>query len=361
MNNGVQRRIAVFAVISLVAVAFAGARYARLTDRILPTTYEVFAELASSGGLYPGAEVTYRGVPVGKVTDVRLDRIGVTARLAIRNQWKIPSPVTAAVHNRSAVGEQYIDLTPGTARNGNLENGATIPRERTSIPLPEETLVTSLDELMESINKNDLHTVVSELNEATAGRAEDISRVLAHTDDLVRASNEHLPETVSLLRNAATVLRTQQAGASDLKILARGLAEVTTTLRARDGEIRAVIDRGSPAATQLTGLLTDLRVPTHELLSRVRVLAQMARQNLPGIAQFLSIFPWDVATIQPAARGGRAHLSLTLSPFPTACQRGYIDPSQWRSTQDLTDLGAIFGLRCVEPDKNWRGTAQIDR
>ena len=93
-------------------VVVAGVRYARLWEAVSPSTYEVSVELERSGGIFERAEVTYRGVTVGRVRAVDFRQDGVTAVLAIDEQWRIPDDLTVAVHNRSAVGEQYVDLVP---------------------------------------------------------------------------------------------------------------------------------------------------------------------------------------------------------------------------------------------------------
>ena len=49
---------------------------------------------------------------VGRVAEVDFRRDGVVAQLDIAQEWQIPSDLAANVHNRSAVGEQYVDLVP---------------------------------------------------------------------------------------------------------------------------------------------------------------------------------------------------------------------------------------------------------
>ncbi|CAM5522554.1 hypothetical protein SPURM210S_00671 [Streptomyces purpurascens] len=78
--------------------------------------------------MFPGAEVTYRGVPVGKVGALRLaGPDGVSVTLDIEDGApRIPADTLAVVANRSAVGEQYVDLQPRTSHGPYLLNGGTI-------------------------------------------------------------------------------------------------------------------------------------------------------------------------------------------------------------------------------------------
>jgi hypothetical protein len=81
----------------------------------------VTAQFKQSGGIFTGAEVSYRGVRVGVVSDMRLTRDGVDVILSIENSSRpIPADTVAQVANKSAVGEQYVDMQPRTDRAPSL-------------------------------------------------------------------------------------------------------------------------------------------------------------------------------------------------------------------------------------------------
>src|ERR1700744_6601173 len=111
------------AVLSLVTVLSCGAMPFNFMK--LPATlfgmgeYTVAVDLPQSGGLYQTSVVTYRGTDVGQVKSVDVTETGVRAVLAMRSGVKVPSDVQASVHSRSAIGEQYIELTP---KPGNVEH-----------------------------------------------------------------------------------------------------------------------------------------------------------------------------------------------------------------------------------------------
>ena len=90
------------------------------------TSYTVVAHFADSGGIYQGGEVSYRGVKIGQVSDMRLTRDGVDVVLSIDKGRKIPADTLALVANKSAVGEQYVDLEPRTDKGPYLHNGSSI-------------------------------------------------------------------------------------------------------------------------------------------------------------------------------------------------------------------------------------------
>src|SRR6476661_2607896 len=106
-----KKQLLVFVFITLIGVSFVGARYAKLGRLFYNSDYTVNAEFAQSGGIFTGSEVTYRGVGVGRVSDMKLTSKGVDVVLSItKSEDKIPANTLAQVANKSAVGEQYVDL-----------------------------------------------------------------------------------------------------------------------------------------------------------------------------------------------------------------------------------------------------------
>jgi phospholipid/cholesterol/gamma-HCH transport system substrate-binding protein len=124
-------QLAVFVLISLLGVSYVSARYVGLTDKVTGSTYLVSADFAESGGIFTNAEVTYRGVTVGRVDRLELKSDGVRVHLRLDDGTQIPADTAAVVANRSAVGEQYVDLQPKRAGAPYLAAGGVIPRRNT--------------------------------------------------------------------------------------------------------------------------------------------------------------------------------------------------------------------------------------
>ena len=103
ITKTVRWQLTALVLVTIVAVGYAGFRYAGL-DRIFgATTYPVTVELADSGGIFSGADVTYRGVSVGRVGPLSLTARGVDVQLDIENSAPaIPADARALV---DALGE----------------------------------------------------------------------------------------------------------------------------------------------------------------------------------------------------------------------------------------------------------------
>lgn len=171
ITRTVKAQLLAFATVTAIGVSYVGAEYTGLVDDVLGRGYTVRADFADSGGIFPGAEVTYRGVPVGRVGALRLTGSdGVSVALDIKDGApRIPADTLAVVANRSAVGEQYVDLQPRTSHGPYLLDGSAIPRGSTRVPLATTDLVLSLDGLVNSVGKDDLRITVDELGKAFSG------------------------------------------------------------------------------------------------------------------------------------------------------------------------------------------------
>ena len=78
-----KKQLIAFVILTLLGVTFVGGRYARLDRLFYDSTYSVNAHFAQSGGIFTGAEVTYRGVGIGQVSKLKLTNKGVDVVLAI--------------------------------------------------------------------------------------------------------------------------------------------------------------------------------------------------------------------------------------------------------------------------------------
>lgn len=335
IRRSVKLQLVAFAAITLLAVSFLSARYVGLGARLFGNGYVVTADFADSGGIFAGAEVTYRGVPVGRVDRLRLTSGGVLVDLRLDDGTRVPTGARAVVADRSAVGEQYVDLEPSRDSAPWLSGGSRIPRSDTAIPVPVATVLSDVDKTVGSVDRQQLVTVVDQLGAAFASGGQDLQRLLDAGDQLTRSATAALPETVDLINDGSTVLATQQAGSASIRSFSHDLAQLSGTLKDHDSDVRVVLDRGTLASTEVTRLLQDNRSGLSTLLTNLVTVGQVTALNNAGLRQILVTYPDVVAgsfTVLPG--DGTAHFGLVLNVNdPPACLAGYgatrrTDPDQ---------------------------------
>ena len=88
---------------------------------------QVIAVLPRADGVRVGAPVTYRGLNIGNVENLRIDRGRVIAELRIRRaDGKIRQDDTLRVRSVGIFGDVSLDFTPGDASAPFLESTDTL-------------------------------------------------------------------------------------------------------------------------------------------------------------------------------------------------------------------------------------------
>jgi phospholipid/cholesterol/gamma-HCH transport system substrate-binding protein len=342
-----------FVVITLVGVAYVGARYAKLDRVIVDDAYTVVAHFEDSGGIFAGGEVTYRGVRVGQVDKLELTEAGVDVYLDIENEYdEIPADTMAIVGNRSAVGEQYVELQPNVDAKPYLGNDAEIPVENTELPIQTETLLADLSATVSSVDQEDLRTTINELGTGFAGAGEDLQKIIDAGNSFIETADENFDVTKALIEGGNTVLRGQVASESALRTFATQLSLFSGTLADADPDLNRVIDSGSFAANQLRTFLEANRVDLSELIRDLTTTGEVIVKRLDGVAQFLVIYPYAVEgafTVVSKSASGLydAHFGLVLNTG-AICTKGY-EGTNKRPPREGGNAPMNTDARCTEP------------
>lgn len=333
-----------FVAIALLGISYVGFNYVGLDRLLLGSGYEVAAEFTDSGGIFVNAEVTYRGVAVGRVSSLSLTEDGVSVGMTIGpDAPPIPEDTRAVVSNRSAVGEQYVDLIPDSAGEPYLEEGSVIPSSRTGIPVAVEELLLNLDRLVGSIDTENLRTLVDELGTAFAGAGDDLTRLIDNGDLLLARAQESLPETIQLIIDGRTVLDTQLEASSSIQTFSQQLRVFTDQLQASDPDLRSLLVNAPAAGESISGLLDQAGVGLSSLFTNLDIVNKTTIPNLPGLEQVLVTYPAVVAggfsVIRRDSDGViRAHFGLVLAgDDPSSCYTGYAATD----TRTPGELGAV--------------------
>lgn len=361
-------QLLVFVAITLLGVSYVGARYARLDRVFFDDHYTVVAHFQDSGGIFAGGEVSYRGVQVGQVGRLKLTDEGVDVYLDIDNSWDdIPADTLAVVGNRSAVGEQYVELQPQEDAAPYLGEDSQIAMDDTRTPLPTQKLLTDLSDTVESVDKQALTTSVHELGLAFGGTGKNLQRIIDTGNAFIQEANDNFDVTTALIRDSNTVLNSQLDKASAIRTFARELSLFSGSLAGSDPALRRVIDDGSAAATQLRTFLQDNEVDLGELFNNLVTTGDIVVKHLPGIEQILVIYPYvveggfTVVSKSPDTGLYDAHFGMIITDNPV-CHHGY-EGTDTRPPQDGSNRPMNTKAGCREPAtvSNPRGPQNLPR
>ena len=252
------------AVVGVVAIAWAAVGLAGVRfDK--PKTITV--DLAQTGGALPGAEVSYLGVPIGKVGSARLTPDAVELKLTVRPKGPMARDLRADIRQKSSLGEPFVDLSPASPPPPGMRlaasadpNGAVIPVERTSAPQPLYNLLGNLDNVLSSMNPSDLSGLSQGLS-GLVGHQDDIRNGLAAWAQVGDVLAQHHAELGDLLSASAQLTSALDSNRDQLSGAISGYARLGQTLANHTAELEDILKKGAEFGTVGNSLLTEANAP----------------------------------------------------------------------------------------------------
>lgn len=231
--------------------------------------------------LYPESQVQVMGLDAGAIDEVVPEGDRVRVELSVDGDIPIPADVHAAIVPQSLIGERNVVLQPAwQPGDERIQDGATIPVERTSIPAEPDEALQAFTDLARDLDPDEVARLVSESAEALGGRGDALNGALEQAGDLTQL-----------------VAREDDA----LVAVAADLDELASTLGTRDQQLGRVLD-GFAAATSV---LAEERQEIEALIGGLGDLAQTGNELVAAHEDHL---PEDLAQLSRAGRAARANV-----------------------------------------------------
>ncbi|MGV0626210.1 MCE family protein [Mycolicibacter minnesotensis] len=349
----VRLQLGIFAVVTVLAVGAISTLYLHAPSRLGLGTYKVTADFLGGGGIYKSANVTYRGVTVGRVADVYLTDHGVDAEMRLNSSSKIPGNVTATVKSMSAIGEQYIDLVPPTVDPGAgvLRNGARIGQDRTAIGQDIAGMLDQAQSLVNSISSSRIRDLLRSAFEGFNGSGQELARMIASSRQLVDEANANFDVTAGLIDQVEPFLDAQIRSGDDIRKLSRSLAAITTEVSNADPQLRETLQT-LPSVTDAANTTFDgIRASFPSLAASIANFGRVGVIYRNSIEQALVVFPALMAALMtvaggvPMEEGAKLDFKVDLHD-PPPCSVGFLPFTEMRSPADETVRELPKGLYC---------------
>ena len=356
LTRFVRNQLIIFTIASIVGVAVMLFTYMQVPTLLGIGRIDVKLQLPATGGLYQFSNVTYRGVQVGKVTDVKLTETGAEATLTLDTSPKIPADLQAEVRSVSAVGEQYVDLRPRTDSGPYLGDGSVIAMDNATIPQQVGPMLDQVSTLVNSIPKDRISDLLDESFKAFNGAGYDFQSLLDSSSKLTGDLNSVSDQTQGLINDSGPLLDSQVETTDAIRTWARSLSGVTQQIAQNDPQVRAILQSGPGFASEVSGLLNQIKPTLPVLLANLTTLGQVLVTYNPSLEQLLVMLPAVVAAEQsfglpknnPTGLPAAGDFAFTISD-PPSCTVGFLPPSQWRNPADTTSIDTPDGLYCKLP------------
>jgi phospholipid/cholesterol/gamma-HCH transport system substrate-binding protein len=366
-------QLATLAAITVIAVGVMAFGFVKVPALFGIGRYTVTVDLPASGGLYPTSVVTYRGTEIGRVKSIETTRDGVQAVLVLNSATPVPSEVSAAVHSRSAVGEQFLELTPrSAATTPKLRDGDVIPVGRVQIPADIGSLLDATNRALQAIPPDNLRTVVDEADKAVGGLGPELSRIVDGSTSLAIEAGKTVDPITQLINQSPPVLNSQVQTADSIATWAQRMASITGQFKAQDAAFADLLTVGSPALEEGRALFDRVAPALPVVLANLVSLGDIAVTYRNDLEQLLVLFPQGTAVmsaiavadsgVKQAYRGIYLDFNLNLN-LPPPCNTGFLPVRQQRSPSDQDyperPAGELYCRIPQDSDMNVRGVRNI--
>lgn len=284
------------AVAIVLAVVFAGSAGLLIRSTLFrPNT--VAAEFVSATGIYPGDEVRVSGVKVGRIVSIVPQGTWARIAMTIQHDVKLPAGVSAVIVAQNLVSARYIQLTPAYESGPTLRGGATIPLERTAVPVEWDEvkvqlmrLATDLGPTRELATPSVARFIDSAAN-AMQGNGNKLRQALAQLSGVGRILAEGSGNIVDVIKNLQTFVTALRDSKIQIVQFEDRLATLSSVLDDNRSDLDAALTNLSQAVGEVQRFVNGTRDKTSEQIQRLADVTQNLVDHRRDLEQVLHVAP----------------------------------------------------------------------
>ena len=255
------------------------------------------AYFANTNGVYTGDEIRILGVAVGTVEQIDPQPNAAKVTFTVDSQYSVPADVRAAILSPSLVTARAIQLVPAYSGGPKLADGATIPLDRTAVPVEWDDLRRQLEKLTDSLQPTTpggtsplgefINTTASNLR----GEGDTARDTLIKLSQAVSALGDHSTDIFSTVRNLQLLVSALTSSSDLLAAFNRNLANVTTVMTNTPNEWGQAMQGLDGAVNDLRGFVADNREALGTTFDHLSAITTAMNDSRGDIKQVLHVAP----------------------------------------------------------------------
>jgi phospholipid/cholesterol/gamma-HCH transport system substrate-binding protein len=255
------------------------------------------AYFANTNGLYTGDEVRILGVAVGTVEAIDPQPNAAKVTFSVDSQYPVPADAQAAILSPSLVSARAMQLVPAYSSGPKLADGATIPKERTAVPVEWDDLRQQLEKLTDSLQPTTPGgpSAVGEfINSAAAnlrGEGDTARDTVIKLSQAVSALGDHSTDIFSTVRNLQLLVSALSSSSDLLAAFNTNLADITTVLSNTPNEVANATQGLDGAVNDLRGFVAENREGLGVTFDHLNSITTALNDSRGDVKQVLHIAP----------------------------------------------------------------------
>ncbi|MER7078729.1 virulence factor Mce family protein [Saccharopolyspora kobensis] len=313
-------------------------------QKAFTSSVDVVLKAASTGNqLLPESDVKVRGMVVGRVVDVKSTGDGAELHLALEPDKvrHLPSNVSARLLPRTLFGERYVSLElPEQAATTTLAAGDVIEQDRTSAGIELEKVLADTMPVLQAVHPDDLAVTLNALDQALAGRGEQLGETLSQLNTYLDGLNPSVPDLQRNLKELVGVAETYEQAAPDVLEALDNFSTTARTLVAQRENLKTLTDQLTTTAGDTTTFLENNRQNIIQLGEAQRPTLDVLAKYAPEYKCFLDEMAAYVPRIRKVFGEGTDEPGLHIT-LEVVAHRG-----KYRPNQDEPVFADKRGPRC---------------
>ncbi len=237
--------------------------------------YTVKVQFRDVLDLVPQSGVRVNDIPVGKVTDIKLDGWTALVTLRINRDAKLPDNAEATIRQTSLLGEKFVSLAPpASGATGRLSNGDMIPLDRSGRNPEIEEVFGAASLLFNGGGLDKTNTIVRELNKALGGNEPEVKQLIASSTAFIGQLDDN---KTALLASLEKVNRLAVAANNQKSAITGALDDLPPALRVVNDQRHQLVNllqALSRLSDVATGVIRDSKANT---VADLRALAPILK------------------------------------------------------------------------------------
>jgi phospholipid/cholesterol/gamma-HCH transport system substrate-binding protein len=294
MSRGTLRNAtAISLVLTLAVASFLVGK--KLWSDVEKNTYSAY--FAEANGLFVGDEVRILGVAVGVVDKIEPQPTSSKVTFSVDKQYAVPADARAAILSPSLVTSRAIQLVPAYSGGPELSPGASIPLNRTAVPIEWDDFRKQLEKLTDALQPtspggvNSVGEFINSAADNLRGQGDTARDTVIKLSQAISALGDHADDIFSTVRNLQLLVSALYSSSDLLASFNENLASVTTLLTNTPNEVANALKGLDQALADVRDFLAQNREAIGVTFDRLGSVTTALNDSRGDIKQILHIAP----------------------------------------------------------------------
>ena len=277
------------------------------------------AYFENSNGIYPGDTIRILGVPVGKIESIQPQPERSKVSFWVDSKYKVPADAKAVILSPTLVSARFIQLAPAYTSGPDIADNATIPLQRTAVPVEFDDLRAQLQKLTETLQPNrpggvsTLGAFVNTAADNLRGQGASIRDSVVELAQSLSILGDHSGDIFGTVKNLSVLVSALRDSTDLMKQLNENLSSVTGVLADDPDEVGNAVRDLNGAVGDLRGFLGENHERLGITFDKLAEITKALGDSSGDVKQALHVFPTTLSNFINIYQPAQASLVGALS------------------------------------------------